>query len=38
LLARLFQEYQVEIPANRFYEEPTVAQLAQLIQELPENK
>jgi acyl carrier protein len=34
LLARLFQEYQVEIPANRFYEEPTAAHLAQLIQEL----
>jgi len=38
LMARLRQEYQVEIPANRFYEHPTVAHLAGIINELLEKK
>jgi amino acid adenylation domain-containing protein len=31
LMAQLRQEYQVEIPANRFYENPTIAHLAEII-------
>jgi amino acid adenylation domain-containing protein len=38
LMARLKQEYQVEIPANRFYENPTIAHLAEIINELLEKK
>jgi acyl transferase domain-containing protein len=36
IIARLMQEYQVEIPVNRFYEKPTIANLAELIEELKE--
>jgi acyl transferase domain-containing protein len=36
LMARLIEEYQVEIPANRFYEKPTIAHLAEVIKELME--
>jgi acyl carrier protein len=35
-MARLIEEYQVEIPANRFYEKPTIAHLAEVIKELME--
>ena len=38
LMARLKQEYQVEIPATRFYENPTIAHLAEIINELLEKK
>jgi len=34
LMARLMQDYPVEIPINRFYEDPTIAHLASLIEEL----
>ncbi|UCH95297.1 MAG: acyltransferase domain-containing protein, partial [Candidatus Aminicenantes bacterium] len=34
LMARLMQDYPVEIPMNRFYEDPTIAHLAGLIEEL----
>lgn len=36
LKARLMQDYPVEIPMNRFYEDPTIAHLASLIEELQE--
>ncbi|UCH93464.1 MAG: amino acid adenylation domain-containing protein [Candidatus Aminicenantes bacterium] len=38
LMARLIEEYQVEIPASRFYENPTIAHLAEIINELLEKK
>jgi amino acid adenylation domain-containing protein len=34
IIARLMQEYKVEIPMNRFYENPTIAHLADLVNEL----
>jgi len=34
LIARLMQEYDIEIPMNRFYEQPTVAHLAEVVEEL----
>ena len=33
IIARLMQEYKVEIPMNRFYENPTIAHLAELVNE-----
>ncbi|NIM14751.1 MAG: acyltransferase domain-containing protein, partial [Candidatus Aminicenantes bacterium] len=36
MMARLMQEYQVEIPITRFYEQPTVAHLGEIIKELKE--
>ncbi|UCH92862.1 MAG: amino acid adenylation domain-containing protein [Candidatus Aminicenantes bacterium] len=36
LIARLIEEYQVEIPMNKFYENPTIAHLAEVIKELSE--
>jgi amino acid adenylation domain-containing protein len=36
LIARLMQDYAVEIPVNRFYENPTIAHLASLIEEQQE--
>ena len=36
ILARLQQDYRVEIPINRFFEEPSIAHLASLIRELEE--
>jgi acyl carrier protein len=38
IMARLMDEYQVGIPINRFYEEPTIAHLAKVINELQEEK
>ncbi|UCH94096.1 MAG: amino acid adenylation domain-containing protein [Candidatus Aminicenantes bacterium] len=38
LMARLTEEYQVQIPAHRFYEKPTIAHLAEVIKELVKNK
>jgi acyl carrier protein len=34
LIGRLNEEYQVEIPMSHFYEEPTIAHLAAVINEL----
>jgi acyl transferase domain-containing protein len=34
LMSRIMQDYPVEIPINRFYEDPTIAHLAGLIEEL----
>jgi amino acid adenylation domain-containing protein len=33
IMARLMQEYDVQIPINRFYEKPTIANLAALLDE-----
>jgi acyl transferase domain-containing protein len=38
IMARLMEEYQVGIPINRFYEEPTIAHLAKVIKELQAEK
>ena len=34
IIARLMQEYKVEIPMTRFYEQPTIASLAEVVNEL----
>jgi len=34
IIARLMQEYDIQIPMNRFYEHPTVAHLAEVVEEL----
>jgi len=38
IIARLMQEYDIEIPMNGFYEQPTIAHLAEIITGLQENK
>jgi acyl transferase domain-containing protein len=37
IIARLMQEYQIEIPMNRFYQHPTIADLAELVSSLKNN-
>jgi acyl transferase domain-containing protein len=34
IIARLMQQYEVQIPINRFFEKPTIAYLAEVINEL----
>lgn len=34
IIARLMQEYDIEIPMNGFYEQPTIAHLAEVIEDL----
>jgi acyl carrier protein len=38
IIARLMQEYDIEIPMNGFYEQPTIAHLAELIEKFKKNK
>jgi tyrocidine synthetase-3 len=38
LIAKLTEEYQVNIPINHFYEEPTIAHLSEVIKELQQGK